>query len=197
MNVVPWSVSWTGEQSFSLQPSRDFPGMTEVDQTQAPGVGEPHFAAIHFTRQRRGMVDLLCHVCGKPTARLDRYIFPAASGGMVTLQDGSQQYGLNVPPMHRACSIRAKNACPHLAKVNEPPLRCTSDDGRLIPRTDVAPGLEALASALPPNLGVVYSCYRLYGPDFTQKVLTARAQWEQASRARRQKHVRRSTESPG
>ena len=168
-----------------------------MDQKQARGVGEPLFAAIHVTRQRRGMVDLLCHVCGAPTERLDRYIFPAASGGMVTLQDGSQQYGLNVPPMHRACSIRARNACPHLAKVNEPPLRCTSDDGRLIHRTDVAPGMEGLASTLPPDLQVVFSCYRLYGPNFTQKVLAARAQWEQVSRARRRKHDRPSTESSG
>jgi len=182
---IPWSVAWTGEQSFWLQDSRDFPGMVELEQKQARGVGEPLFAAIHVTRQRRGMVDLLCHVCGKPTSRLDRFIFPAASGGLVTLHDGSQQYGLNVPPMHRACAARARRACPHLAKVDEPPLRCTSDEGRLIHRTDVVPGMEALARTLPPNLEVVFSCYRLYGPDFTAKVLAARSRWEQTSRDRR------------
>lgn len=190
MNVVPWSVAWTGEQSFRLRPSRDFPGMMEVDQKQASGVGEPLFASIHVTRQRRGMVDLLCHVCGKPTPRYDRYIFPAASGGMVTLKDGSQQYGLNVPPMHHACSVRARNACPHLTKVDEPPLRCSSDAGRLVHRTDVVPGMEALASALPSKLEVVFSCYRLYGADFTQQVLTARTQWEQTFRARCRKRTR-------
>ena len=87
MNEIPWSVAWTAEQSFWLQPSRDFPGMVELEQKQAPGEGEPLLAAVHVTRQRRGMVDLLCHVCGKPTPRLDRFIFPAASGGLVTLQD--------------------------------------------------------------------------------------------------------------
>lgn len=185
MVEVPWSVAWTGEQSFRLRDSSDFPGMVELDQKEARGVGDPLFAAIHVTRQRRGMVDLLCHVCGKPTSRMDRFIFPTASGGLVTLHDGSQQYGLNVPPMHRACTIRAQHNCPHLAKIDEPPLRCTSDEGRLIHRTDVVPGMEALAATLPPGLDIVFSCYRLYGPDFTAKVAGARTAWEVASRERR------------
>lgn len=195
MVEVPWSVAWTGEQSFWLQDSRDFPGMVELEQKQARGVGEPLFAAIHVTRQRRGMVDHLCHVCGKPTPRLDRFIFPAASGGLVTLTDGSQQYGLNVPPMHRACTVRARHNCPHLAKVDEPPLRCASDEGRLIHRTDVPPGMETLAATLPAGVEVVFSCYRLYGPDFTAKVLAARAAWETASRQRRS--ARRPAPSSG
>jgi len=33
---------------------------------------------------------------------------------------------------------------------------------------------------------VVLSCYRLYGAKFTQLVLAARVQWEEAARARRQ-----------
>lgn len=182
---APWSAAWSGEQAFRLQPSADFPGLLELEQKQAPGVGEPLFAAMHATRLRRAMIDLLCHVCGKPTDRHDRYIFPVASGALVTLQDGSQQYGCNVPPMHRACAVRASHACPHLAKVVEPPLRCTRDAGRLIHRTDVTPGLEAIAKTIPPHLEVVLTCYRLYGPEFTVKVMAARAAWERASRTRR------------
>lgn len=182
---VPWSAAWSGEQAFRLQPSRDFPGMTELDQKHAPGVGEPLFAAIHVTRQRRGMVDLLCHVCGTPTPRGDRHIFPVASGGLVTLHDGTQQFGCNVPPMHRACSHRAFEACPHLSRLVERPLRCTEDEGRVVYRTDVTPGLEALASTLPAGLEVVFSCYRLYGPDFTAQVMAARQAWERTARARR------------
>lgn len=188
-------MAWSGEQSFWLQDSRDFPGMVELEQQQARGEGEPLFAAINVTRQRRGMVDLLCHVCGKPTTRHDRYIFPAASGGLVTLHDGTQQYGLNVPPMHRACSVRARHACPHLAKVDEPPMRCTSDEGRLIHRTDVVPGMEAMARTLPPGLEVVFSCYRLYGPDFTKKVMAARAEWERTSRERRSRRADKTAAS--
>jgi hypothetical protein len=182
---APWSVAWSAEQSFRLQPSQDFPGMVELDQKQAPGVGQPLFAAVHVTRQRRGMVDLLCHVCGKPTTRHDRFIFPVASGGLVTLQDGSQQYGCNVPPIHRACTTRALNTCPHLSKLAERPLRCSADEGRLIYRTDVTPGLEALARTLPAGMEVVFTCYRLYGPDFTSRVIAARTEWDQLARSRR------------
>ena len=181
----PWTAAWTGEQAFRMQPSRDFPGLMELDQKQAPGVGEPIFAAIHVTRQRRGVIDQLCHVCGRPTPPGDRYIFPTASGGLVTLHDGGQQYGCNVPPMHLACAERAARDCPHLARVREPPLACTADEGRVIHRTDVTPGLEHLARTLPPGQAVVFSCYRLYGDAFTTKVVAARAAWEQASRARR------------
>jgi hypothetical protein len=182
---APWSVAWTGEQSFRLQPSRDFPGMVELDQKQAPGVGEPLFAAVHVTRQRRGMADLLCHVCGRPTPPEDRCVFPVASGGLVTLHDGSQQYGCNVPPIHHACTARALEACPHLSKLSERPLKCSADDGRLIYRTDVTPGLEALAATLPQGQEIVFSCYRLYGAEFTGQVLTARDEWEKRARARR------------
>jgi len=34
---VPWSVSWTGEAGFSLRPSRDFPGLTDLVQRRHPG----------------------------------------------------------------------------------------------------------------------------------------------------------------
>ncbi len=132
--------------------------MMELDQKQAPGFGEPLFAAVHVTRQRRGMVDLLCHACGKPTPPQDRYIFPVASGGLVTLQDGSQQYGCNVPPIHYACTARALEACPHLSRLMERPLKCSPEEGRLIHRTDVTRGLEALAASLPPGQEVVFSC---------------------------------------
>lgn len=185
---VPWSVAWSGEQGFRIQPSLDFPGLRELDQKDARGVGEPLFATMHVTRQRRGVIDQACHVCGKPTTPHDRYIFPAASGGLVTLHDGTQQYGCNVPPMHRACAVRAAHACPHLQKVDEPPLRCGRDEGRVIHRTDLTPGLEAAAALLPKGEAVVLSCYRLYGSEFTIKVMAARAAWEQevAGRRRRQ-----------
>lgn len=182
---VPWSVAWSDEQAFRLQPSDDFPGMTELDQRQAAGKGEPLFAAVHVTRQRRGMVDLLCHVCGEPTKRRNRFIFPVASGGWVTLQDGSQLYGCNVPPIHRTCAARAILACPHLSKLMEQPLRCSADEGRLIYRTDVTPGLEALAKTLPAGGPIIFSCYRLYGPEFSRRVAAARVAWEHAIRARR------------
>jgi hypothetical protein len=185
IETAPWSAAWSGESSFSVDPSSDFPGRLELNQKQARGAGEPLFGAMNATRLRRGMIDLLCHVCGKPTVRQDRYIFPVASGGLVTLQDGSQQYGCNVPPMHRACAVRASHACPHLGRVRETPLRCTRDEGRVIYRTDVTPGLEAVARTLPKGVEVVLSCYRLYGDAFTAKVVAARGTWETATMQRR------------
>lgn len=182
---IPWSVAWSGEQAYRIQPSRDFPGLAEIDQKQAIGVGEPLFAVIHATRQRRAMIDLLCHVCGEPTVAGERYIFPTASGGLVTLLDGTQQFGCNVPAMHKACADRAAAACPHLGKVNDFVLKCSDDDGRLIHRTDVPPGMEKLSLPIPPEVTVVYSCYRLYGPEFTQAVLAAREDWERKTRERR------------
>ncbi|HLI66552.1 MAG TPA: hypothetical protein VKU90_09320 [Caulobacteraceae bacterium] len=181
----PWSASWSGEQEFRLRRSADFPGMIEVDQKEAPGDGEPLFAVIHLNRHRRAIIDLLCHVCGEPTEPSDRYIFPVASGGMVTLHDGTQQYGCNVSPIHLACAERAARDCPQLNRLREHPLRCSDDEGRLIHRTDATPGLEALAASLPPGQEVVFSCYRLYEPAFTQTVMAAREAWERAGRARR------------
>lgn len=171
---VPWSVAWSGEQSFRLQPSTLFPGMTEVSQVDRPGEGRPLFAAVHVDRQRRGMAEHLCHICGQPTPPADRWIFPMASGGMVTMADGEQRYGGHVPPVHLACARRAQRQCPHLSKTLAQPVACPADEGRLIYRTDVVPGMEELAKSLPPGLEVVLSCYRLYGAAFSRKVARLR-----------------------
>lgn len=167
---VPWSVSWSGEQGFRLQPSRDFPGLTDLVQDQRPGVGVPVFAVVHVTRQRMGIVDHLCHVCGRPTPKRDRYIFPVESGGFVTMADGSLQYGGNVPPVHLACAEKARRLCPHLSGSLAKPVAFPSDKGRVVQRTDVVPGMEALAKTLTADSEIVYSCYRLFGPEFSRRV---------------------------
>ena len=182
---VPWSAAWSGESAFALQPSLDFPGLTEVDQIEKPGFGEPLFAAVHVTRQRRGIARQLCHVCGRPTVKRDRWMFPVASGGFVTLHDGTIGYGCNVPPLHRACAARAAAMCPHLGHLNEAPFPCPAEEGRLIQRTDVVPGMEALAATFPPGLQVVFSCYRLYSPEFARRVRRLRDDWDRATLARR------------
>lgn len=186
---VPWSVAWSGEQKFRLQRSATFPGMVEVDQIDRPGDGEPIFAAVHVGRQRRGMVEHLCHVCGKPTAKGERWMFLVASGGLVDMGDGTRQYGCNVPPLHLACAKRARAQCPHLARLMDEPMPCPADEGRLIQRTDVVPGMEALALSIektrPKGVEVVFACYRLYAPSFTRRVERIRKAWERSTRARR------------
>lgn len=173
---VPWSVCWTGEQSFGLARSRDFPGMTEVTQVERPGEGDPLLAMSHIVRNRRGVVRQLCHVCGNPTDHADRYVFPVATGAMITMSNGETAYGLNVPPVHLACGDRAKVLCPHLSRQYAQPVKAPLDDGRVFHRTDVTPGLEPLAKRVPAGLEVVYSCYRLYGAAFSAEVARMRAE---------------------
>lgn len=167
---VPWSSAWTSELRFGLQRSRDFPGLVEVVQAESQGQGEPLFAAMHVTRQRRAMLGHLCHVCGRPTPPHDRYLFPLESGFMVPLGDGQVRYGGNVPPVHLACAETARVLCPHLRKGDSRPVRFPKDEGRVVQRTDMTPGLEQLAGMAPPGLEVVYACYRLHGPAFTRQV---------------------------
>ncbi len=167
---VPWSSAWTVEIEFHVVPSRDFPGMLDLIQKEAQGEGEPLFAAMHLMRQRRAMMQHLCHVCGKRTPPDDRWLFPLQSGGMVPMGDGTQLYGGNVPPVHLKCALNAKVLCPHLRKSQGRPVRFPKDEGRLLPRTDVTPDMEQVARSLPPGLPVIYSCYRLHGRTFTKVV---------------------------
>ena len=167
---VPWTAAWTGETHYHLEASTDFPDLMEVVQAENQGVGAPLFAALHITRHRRAMVRHLCHVCGRPTPRADRFLFPLQSGGMVSMGDGTVRYGGNVPPVHRSCAAKALKLCPHLGSHVGAPVPFPKDEGRLVPRTDVQPGLEQLASALCPDGDAVLSCYRLHGPEFTKLV---------------------------
>jgi ferredoxin len=172
---VPWSVAWSGEMGFSLGPSTDFPGMTELVQEEKPGAGRPMFAVNHVTRNRLGLFRHLCHVCGQPTKSWDRWLFPLQTGGMVALADGQQRYGGNVPPVHKACAERAQRQCPHLSRQFAQPVRFPKEDeGRMIQRTDIVPGMEAIAEKLPKGVPIVLSCYRLHGARFSKLVAKLR-----------------------
>ncbi len=171
---VPWSVSWTGEQAFSLQLSVDFPGLCDLVQSDQQGAGAPRFTALHVTRHRAGMARHLCHVCGKPTLRSDRYIFPESTGGFVEMPDGEKRYAGNVPPLHLSCAKRAQKLCPHLSKLYAQPIIVPSEESILIERTSPPPGMEALARTLPQHLKIVFTCYRLYGPRFSRRAVQLR-----------------------
>ncbi len=173
---VPWTSAWTSEIAFEFRPSTDFPGLTDVVQRESQGVGAPLFAGMHITRHRRAMFRHLCHVCGRPTVRGDRYLFPLQSGGMVDMGDGTRRYGGNVPPVHRTCGVKARKLCPHLSRSVGDPVPFPKDEGRIVQRTDVQPGMEALAGTVPPGLEVVYSCYRLHEAPFTRLVEKLQAQ---------------------
>jgi hypothetical protein len=167
---VPWTVAWSAERDFVLRDSVLFPGKIEVGQIETPGMGSPLFAMNHVDRQRRGLALHLCHMCGEPTTPDDRVIFPAVSGGFVTMADGTRQYGGNVPPVHRACAERSRRQCPHLRRLSAEAVDYPAEEPRLIPRTDVPPGMEELAVQLRPGQEVVFACYRLFGPEFSRTV---------------------------
>jgi hypothetical protein len=174
--TVPWSVAWTGEASFDVRSSEDFPGFREVVQLDRQGEGAPLFASMHVTRHRRAMFMHLCHVCGHPTPQDDRYLFPLESGGMVDLGNGTFRYGGSVPPVHGKCAGLARGRCPHLRGFAGVLARFPQDEGRMIWRTDVVPGMEAVARTLPPGLPIVLTCYRLHEQPFTDLVVALEAE---------------------
>ena len=172
--TVPWTVSWTAEESFKIRPSTDFPGRTDLLQAERPGQGLPKFAALHVNRQRLGLAGHLCHVCGRRTLVRDRYIFPMESGGFVTLGDETRRYAGTVPPLHLACAKRAQRLCPHLGHAYAQPVAYPSEESTLMPRPDVPEGMEALAKTLAPGLRVVFGCFRLFGPRFSERIARLR-----------------------
>ena len=181
---VPWTVSWTAEEKFDLAESEDFAGLVDLVQIERPGEGLPKFKALHITRLRAGMARHICHVCGRPTLRNDRYLLPVQSGGFVTVNDDPCRYAANVPPLHLACARRAQLLCPHLGQATIPPVPYPSEDSRLLPRRDVVEGMEDLAKTLPPGVPVVFSCLRLFGPRFSRKILMLRQAHAQHAFAR-------------
>ena len=166
---VPWSVSWSGEDSFRLNASQVFPGYFDLLQTERPGAGSPRFAALHVTRQRLGLIGQLCHVCGRRTPARDRYLFPVESGGFVAVGE-TMRYAGTVPPVHLACARRARLACPHLSHALADPVAYPGEDSHLVPRPDVPEGMAALARTLPPEQKIVFACLRVYGPRFSRMV---------------------------
>ena len=173
-DTVPWTMSWTGEEHFELRESGDFPGLVDLVQLERPGEGIPRFKALHVTRLRTGIARHICHVCGRPTPRADRYLLPVQSGGFVTVGEDSSRYAANVPLLHLACTRKAQRLCPHLRQATIPPVAYPSEESQLVPRRDVVEGMEPLARTLPPNLPVVFSCCRLFGPRFSRKIFELR-----------------------
>lgn len=173
-DTVPWTVSWTGEGQFDFVDSQDFPGSIDLVQIDRPGDGLPKFKALHVTRLRVGLARHICHVCGRPTPRNDRYLLPVQSGGFVSVGEDPFRYAANVPPMHLACTRKAQRLCPHLRKATIPPVAYPGEESQLVPRHDVVEGMEALAETLPPDLPLIYSCCRLFGPRFSRTILKLR-----------------------
>jgi hypothetical protein len=171
---VPWSVAWTGEQSFELQDSVEFPDWVDLIQLENQGKGEPTFASLHVSRQRKAMSGHLCHVCGRPTPSRDRYLFPLVTGGFVTLTDETERYASTVPSVHLNCARKAQALCPHIRQSMTGPVPFPAEESFLMPHPDIPFGMEELSKTLPEDLRVVFSSVRIYGPKFSRWVMRKR-----------------------
>ena len=82
--------------------------------------GDPHFAKVHPSRQRRCMVRRLCQVCGNPSDHnADGWLW------LITHEDsdriragGEPRVRTANPPVCEPCSVKARALCPHLLKGN-------------------------------------------------------------------------------
>ena len=125
---VPWVTSWTGEPPLGVRPCPSVGGALAIVQTDAAGLGKPLYSQNHAVRQRLSMRDMLCPMCGRPTAADDRWTqvaHPVTAGGLraggrgdrlpADLADDSILIDAGaIAPLHRACVDRSLRYCPHL-----------------------------------------------------------------------------------
>lgn len=113
---VPWNAAWSGEDEggYEIRNCRWVGGKRAVWQRHRPGSGRPLFKQPHFVRQRRSVAQMLCTVCGEPTATHDRFWF----GHFEVREDWCVTAEA---PVHRVCADHALRTCPVLrAKGQEP-----------------------------------------------------------------------------
>ena len=112
---VPYTVSWTGEESFFLAPCPFFPtGMPALSQAVAVGSGQPLFGKPHSRRQREAIARGLCDLCGKSLKASTKVSLSHAR----PQPHGAEGWAiLQVEPMlHRACAADCVRFCPSLRR---------------------------------------------------------------------------------
>lgn len=111
--AVPWTVGWSGEESFFVGPCR-YSHMLAICQAEAPGVGKPQFGKPHSQRQRQCIAEGLCDLCGRSLKAATKvslsHARPVAHGaqGVAILQVE--------PLLHRACALESMKFCPSLKR---------------------------------------------------------------------------------
>jgi hypothetical protein len=178
---VPWTAAWTSEGRYDLAPSEHFPGRIELIQISSPGEGTPVFDGMHVMRQRAGVVSRLCQVCGQPTPKHDRYIFPTVTGIFQPYKNGQLRYASHMPPTHLACATKAQRMCPHLRITLAKPVRWPDKVEEIGCETNPPPKMQALAAQhLPPGRKVVFSYFQFHTASFTRLVQRLREAEEAA-----------------
>ncbi len=110
---VPWTVGWTGEESFSVERCR-FAERVAICQAKAPGVGKPSFGKPHWNRQRQCIAENRCDLCGKSVMLSTKvslsHARPVAHGaeGLAVLQVE--------PLLHKECAAISMEYCPSLKR---------------------------------------------------------------------------------
>lgn len=128
---VPWVTSWSGEAQNGVARCPSVDGQLAVSQETAPGEGHPLYSRNHVFRQRKSVREMLCPMCGGPTAPDDRWSQTAKRTTAGALR--SRGFGPALPadmaddqalldcgaiaPLHRACAEAAVKRCPHLSQM--------------------------------------------------------------------------------
>jgi hypothetical protein len=123
---VPWVTSWSGETQTGVSRCPSVDGQLAVAQQIAPGEGHPLYSRNHLFRQRKSVREMLCPMCGEPTAHGDRWSQTARRTTAGELR--SRGFGPALPvdmaddqalldcgaiaPLHRACAEMAARRCP-------------------------------------------------------------------------------------
>ncbi|TXH35248.1 MAG: hypothetical protein E6Q98_15765 [Rhodospirillaceae bacterium] len=112
--TIPWTVSWSGEDSFFIAPCPYAAGRPALCQPERPGDGRPLFAKPHSCRQRKAMFHRLCDICGRT---LHAHTLVSMSQESPREVPGLGFFPLAVEPMvHRHCGAEALRHCPSLKR---------------------------------------------------------------------------------
>lgn len=166
---IPWVVPWSEENEFGLRPSPIFEGLLEFTQSERQGLGRPLPSGMNVMRQRRGVLEFRCHVCGEVTPAGDRYLFPVVTGTFLKLPGGTR-YASHLPPTHAECAERAQRLCPHLRSRYAQPVAFPHDKGFVTPERSIPESLRPIAAQFRTPSPPVYGYYRVFGEAFTRLV---------------------------
>lgn len=122
-------------------------------QAESPGSGDPLLSGMNIMRQRRGVLDHRCHVCGEVIPPGERRLFPVGTGAFLKVKGGSR-YVSHLPPTHAECAARAQRLCPHLRSAYATPLAFPREEGVVSSETSLPDNLRHLAASLPPGCAI-------------------------------------------
>ncbi|THD58618.1 hypothetical protein [Phenylobacterium sp.] len=177
---VPWVTSWSEEPMTGVAPCPSVDGVLAVGQVERPGVGRPLYSRNHLFRQRKSVREMLCPMCGKPTANDDRWsqtghwttagAVRAKNMGVWIPPDMADSHRLfdsgAIAPLHRACADRALMYCPHLKGMADRELKAFPD-AWLIATLTVEARPQAVYSNLPIRSVPAVTFLQLIGvPDY-------------------------------